>query len=146
MAQRLATVGTGLIGASVGLAAKRAGVAHVDGFDPDSGALERAAERGAIDASASNLGAAVAEADLAVVAAPVAELPAQVAAVLAATSDRCTVTDVGSTKGPVCAAAAGAARVIGGPPGCGPETPGAQDPPPGPLQGAAGVPPPRATT
>ena len=125
MAQRLAIVGTGLIGASVGLAAKRAGVAHVDGFDPDSGALERAAERGAIDASASNLGAAVAEADLAVVAAPVAELPAQVAAVLAATSDRCTVTDVGSTKGPVCAAAAGAARFIGGHPVCGSEARGA---------------------
>ena len=49
---RLALVGTGLIGASVGLAAKRAGVAHVDGFDPDPGALERAAERGAIDTSA----------------------------------------------------------------------------------------------
>src|SRR5437667_7849253 len=121
---RVAIVGTGLIGASVGLAAKRAGVAHVDGFDPDSGALERAAERGAIDASASNLGAAVAEADLAVVAAPVAELPAQVAAVLAATPDRCTVTDVGSTKGPVCAAAAGAARFIGGHPVCGSEARG----------------------
>src|SRR2546421_2845570 len=126
MAQRLAIVGTGLIGASVGLAAKRAGIAHVDGFDPDSGALERAAERGAIDASASDLGAAVAEADLAVVAAPVAELPAQVAAVLAATPDRCTVTDVGSTKGPVCAAAAGAARFIGGHPVCGSEAHGAE--------------------
>jgi prephenate dehydrogenase len=32
---RVAIVGTGLIGASVGLAAKRAGVASVAGFDPD---------------------------------------------------------------------------------------------------------------
>jgi threonine dehydrogenase-like Zn-dependent dehydrogenase len=36
---RLAIVGTGLIGASVGLAAKRAGVAQVAGFDPDPEAL-----------------------------------------------------------------------------------------------------------
>ena len=33
--ERLAIVGTGLIGASVGLAAKRAGVAHVAGYDAD---------------------------------------------------------------------------------------------------------------
>ena len=121
---RLAIVGTGLIGASVGLAAKRAGISHVAGFDPDSAALEQAAERGAVDASAPSLREAVAEADLAVVAAPVAELPAQVAAVLGATPERCTVTDVGSTKGPVCAAAAGAARFIGGHPVCGSEAHG----------------------
>src|SRR5919202_2552134 len=121
---RLAIVGTGLIGASVGLAAKRAGVAHIDGFDPDPAALERAPERGAIDASAPELRKAVAEADLAVVAAPVAELPAQLAAVLGATPERCTVTDVGSTKGPVCAAVAGAARFIGGHPVCGSEAHG----------------------
>src|SRR5207248_3778143 len=35
-----------------------------------------------------------------------------------------TVTDVGSTKGPVCAAAAGAARFIGGHPVCGSEAHG----------------------
>ena len=34
---RLAVVGTGLIGASVGLAARRAGVARVLGWDPDGG-------------------------------------------------------------------------------------------------------------
>ena len=121
---RLAIVGTGLIGASVGLAAKRAGVDRVDGFDPDPRALELAAERGAVDGSAPSLVDAVAEADLAVVAAPVADLPSQVSAVLEATPDRCTVTDVGSTKGPVCAAAAGAARFIGGHPVCGSEAHG----------------------
>jgi prephenate dehydrogenase len=125
--QRLAIVGTGLIGASVGLAAKRAGVAQVDGFDPDSGALERAAERGAIDASAPNVAEAVAAADLAVVAVPVAELPAQVVAVLDASPEGCTVTDVGSTKGPVCAAAAGTARFIGGHPVCGSEAHGPEN-------------------
>src|ERR671933_102318 len=124
---RLAIVGTGLIGASVGLAAKRAGVAHVDGFDPDPAALERAVERGAIDASAPSVAEAVAAADLAVVAAPVAELPAQVAAVLGASPERCTVTDVGSTKGPVCAAAAGTTRFIGGHPVCGSEAYGPEN-------------------
>ena len=45
---RVALVGTGLIGASVGLAAKKAG-AEVVGFDPDEDALAGASEKGAID-------------------------------------------------------------------------------------------------
>jgi prephenate dehydrogenase len=49
MPSRLALVGTGLIGASVGLAAKRAGADRVVGFDPDPQALRTAAERGAVD-------------------------------------------------------------------------------------------------
>jgi prephenate dehydrogenase len=122
--QRLALVGTGLIGASVGLAAKRAGIDRVVGFDPDPQARELAAERGALDDAAETLADAVAGADLAVVAAPVSELPAQVTRVLDAAPERCTVTDVGSTKGPVCAAAAGAARFIGGHPVCGSEAHG----------------------
>jgi prephenate dehydrogenase len=122
--RHLALVGTGLIGASVGLAAKRAGIDRVVGFDPDPQARELAAERGALDDAAESLAGAVAGADLAVVAAPVAELPAQVTRVLDAAPERCTVTDVGSTKGPVCAAAAGAARFIGGHPVCGSEAHG----------------------
>jgi prephenate dehydrogenase len=116
---RLAIVGTGLMGGSVGLAAKRAGVERVVGFDSDESALAAAAERGAIDEIARSLSQAVAEAELAVVAVPVAELPAQVGAVLAASGDDATVTDVGSTKGAVCAAALGSARFIGGHPVCG---------------------------
>ena len=65
---RLTVVGTGLIGASVGLAAKRAGV-RVAGWDPDPGALAVAAERGAVDDPAASLEAALSEADLAVIAA-----------------------------------------------------------------------------
>jgi prephenate dehydrogenase len=45
---RLAVIGTGLIGASVGLAAKRAG-ASVSGFDDDEATAELALERGAVD-------------------------------------------------------------------------------------------------
>ena len=84
---RLAIVGTGLIGASVGLAAKRAGVADVAGFDVDADFLGIANERGAVDTAAASLEEAVEGADLAVVAAPVATLPAQVAATLAASGE-----------------------------------------------------------
>ena len=45
---KLALVGTGLIGTSVGLAAKHALGAEVSGWDPDPAALAGAAERGAI--------------------------------------------------------------------------------------------------
>jgi prephenate dehydrogenase len=123
--RRLAIVGTGLIGASVALAAKRAGVvAEVAGFDPDGTALEEAARRGAVDEPADSVEAAVADADLAVVAAPVAQLSAQVRAVLAATTDGTTVTDVGSTKAGVSAAARGSSRFVGGHPVCGSEARG----------------------
>ncbi|HEU5278895.1 MAG TPA: prephenate dehydrogenase/arogenate dehydrogenase family protein [Gaiellaceae bacterium] len=118
----LAIVGTGLIGASVGLAAGEAGVPEVSGWDVDGGALRIAAERGAVQA-ASSLEAAVSGADLVVVAAPVAALPAEVAAVLAATGEGTTVTDVGSTKTPVTRAVSDG-RFIGGHPVCGSEAHG----------------------
>ena len=122
--RNLAVVGTGLIGASVGLAAKRAGVDRVAGFDPDGEALRAAAVRGAVDEPAASLEAVLAGADLAVVAAPVASLAAQVAAVLETAPDGCTVTDVGSTKTAVCAAAARSPRFVGGHPVCGSEARG----------------------
>ncbi len=121
---RLALVGTGLIGASIGLAAKRAGVAMVSGWDPDAAALESARERGAIDRAADSLASALVDAELAIVAAPVTALPAQIAATLAASSDGCTVTDVGSTKSSVCAGVSEPVRFIGGHPICGSEARG----------------------
>ncbi len=119
----LAVVGTGLIGASVGLAARRAGVARVVGWDVDPAHLSTAAERGAVEA-APDLAAALAGAELAVIAAPVTALPVQVRAVLEASAPECTVTDVGSTKGGVCEAAADSGRFVGGHPICGSEARG----------------------
>src|SRR5580765_5802011 len=113
MTRTVALVGTGLIGASIGLAAKRGDGVRVRGFDPDAGALEEAAARGAVDESFGSVEEMLAGADLAVVAAPVTQLPAAAAAVLAASSDSTTVTDVGSTKAAVCAAAGAAARFVG---------------------------------
>jgi prephenate dehydrogenase len=120
--RRLAIVGTGLIGASVGLAAKRAGIEEVYGYDADPEALGVAAERGAVSPAAS-LVEAVEAAELAVVATPVALLGDQVELALTATSDA-TVTDVGSTKGRLCKAVAERARFIGGHPVCGSEARG----------------------
>ena len=121
---RLAIVGTGLIGASVGLAAKRAGAGSVAGFDVDRDALAAARARGAVDEAAGSLGEAVADAELAVVATPVATLAAEVRAALRASGEGCTVTDVGSTKRAICASVGDRVRFIGGHPVCGSEAHG----------------------
>ena len=121
--QRLAVVGTGLIGASAALAARRAGVPTVAGWDPDGEALALAAARGAVE-PADDLAATVADAELVLVAAPVGDLPETVRDVLGQAAEGATVTDVGSTKRPVCAAAAADERFIGGHPICGAETRG----------------------
>ncbi len=116
----VAVVGTGLMGASVGLAAKRAGVERVVGYDADASAADAARERGALDAVGA-LDDVLAVADLAVVAAPVTALPALVEDVLARTPESCTVTDVGSTKTwsmPL------GERFVGGHPVCGREARG----------------------
>ena len=123
MVSTLSIIGTGLIGASVGLAAKRVGTTQVAGWDPDAETLALAAERGACTA-ASSLDHAVGDGQLVVVAAPVAELPGAVRAVLDRAPEGCTVMDVGSTKGAVCEAAGADGRFVGGHPICGAETRG----------------------
>jgi prephenate dehydrogenase len=144
--QRLAVVGTGLIGASVALAAKQAGVESVSGFDPDSHALEVAVERGAVDLTSTSLPDALADAELVVVAAPVTQIAAQVAAAIDSSTDSCTVTDVGSTKSAACTAAGGSARFVGGHPVCGSEARGAEHASSELFQGATWFLTPLATT
>jgi prephenate dehydrogenase len=117
---RVAVLGTGLIGASVGLAAKRAGH-DVRGWDADGAHLATAAERGAVDAAAS-LREAVADAELVVVAVPVAFLASSVEAALEA-APQATVTDVGSTKATL-ARAVDDSRFVGGHPVAGAEVRG----------------------
>jgi prephenate dehydrogenase len=96
---RLAVVGTGLIGTSVALAAGRAGT-RSRGWDSDSGVLERAAGLRAIE-PASSLAEAVADAELVVVAVPVGAAPSVVREVLDAAGADAVVTDVASTKRPL---------------------------------------------
>jgi prephenate dehydrogenase len=94
----LAIVGTGLLGASVALAAKRAGVARVTGWDADPETLREAVGAKALDASVGSLAEAVAGVELVVVAVPVGVLVATTREVLALATPDLTVTDVGSTK------------------------------------------------
>jgi prephenate dehydrogenase len=89
--ERLAVVGTGLLGASVALAARRAGV-RVAGFDTDEEVLRQAVALGAVET-----GGSLADAELVVVAVPVGSAPAVVREALSAAPDA-TVTDVASTK------------------------------------------------
>ncbi len=131
--QKLTVVGTGLIGASLGLAAGARGIA-VSGWDPDPDALRVAGERGAVTPAAS-FAEALEGADLAVIAAPIGELPGQVREVLAAGADA-TVTDVGSTKAGAVAAAAGSPRFVGGHPIAGSEARGPEHASAGLFEGA----------
>ncbi|HVW19464.1 MAG TPA: prephenate dehydrogenase/arogenate dehydrogenase family protein [Solirubrobacteraceae bacterium] len=108
---RVAVVGVGLVGASVGLAAKARLGAAVVGVDPDPGAALAA---GAIDAAAP-LEQALDGADAAFVAVPVAALADTVRSVLDAAPPACAVTDVGSVKRPVVEAIADE-RFVGGHP------------------------------
>ena len=132
--ERITIVGTGLIGASIGLAASAKGHA-VSGWDPDASSLATAAARGALVA-ADSLADALASAELVVVAAPIGALPAEVARVLAHTGEQVTVTDVGSTKASVVAAAGGSPRFVGGHPMAGSEARGAENAAAGLFEGA----------
>jgi prephenate dehydrogenase len=96
---RIAVLGVGLIGGSIGLAARE----HVEdvevvGFGRDPGRLRRAAELGAIDGAADSIAGAVEGADLCFACAPVGALPELVRAALDAAGPDCVVSDVGSTK------------------------------------------------
>ena len=101
--ERLAVIGTGLVGTSVALAAGRTGT-RCRGFDADPGVLERSAGRGAIE-PASSLAEAVADAELVVVAVPVGAAPTVVQEALDATGPDVVVTDVASTKRPLASVA-----------------------------------------
>jgi prephenate dehydrogenase len=117
---RVAVIGTGLVGASVGLAARRA-EHDVRGWDTNDTTLEAAATRDAVEPT-KTLADAVAQAELVVVAVPVTAISETVETVLAAVPDA-TVTDVGSTKAAV-AAAVTDERFVGGHPVAGAEVRG----------------------
>jgi len=124
---RIAVLGVGLIGGSIGLAARARLDADVDGFDPDANLLERAKELGAIDSAHGSVAEAVQGAELVFCAAPVAALPGLVAEALDAAVDDCAVTDVGSVKRDVIAALGSDSRFIGGHPLAGAETSGVEN-------------------
>ncbi len=103
---RLAVIGVGLIGGSFALALKQAKkVSHVVGAGRSRQNLELARSRGIIDSIAPDAATAAKGADLVLVAAPVA----QFASIFAALKEsEALITDGGSTKRDVIAAARGA--------------------------------------
>jgi prephenate dehydrogenase len=124
---RIAVLGVGLIGGSIGLAAKRRLGAEVVGHGRTAATLERAAELGAIDRAAASLEEACEGAEIVFCAGPVAALPEQARAALAAAGPETVVTDVGSTKGELVAALGEDERFIGGHPLAGAETAGVEN-------------------
>jgi len=98
----LVIYGVGLLGGSLGLAAKRYRVAEqVLGIGRNEARLSRAQDRGAVDAYATDLSAIDDQCDLAVVCTPVGLIPDVVLQLAGHLSPRAVITDVGSTKGKV---------------------------------------------
>jgi prephenate dehydrogenase len=124
---RIAVLGVGLIGGSIGLAARRRLEAEVVGCGRSPERLARAVELGAIDRAAGSVAEACTDADLVFCCGPVAALPEQAREALAAAGPDTAVSDVGSTKGELVAAVGGDDRFIGGHPLAGAETAGVEN-------------------
>jgi len=104
--ERVAVIGVGLIGGSFALAlkaAKRCG--HVAGAGRSAANMQRALERGAIDSIASDAAAAVQDADLVLVSTPVAQIEKIFLSINSKIKANAIITDAGSTKRDVVAAA-----------------------------------------
>jgi len=100
---RLAVIGVGLIGGSFALALKQArAVSHVVGVGRNAANLKLALERGIVDSTASDPADAARGADLILLATPVAQFPKVLASL---TGAKAVITDAGSTKRDVIAAA-----------------------------------------
>jgi len=123
---RIAVLGVGLIGGSIGLAAREhVEDAEVVGFGRDRDRLRVALERGAIHRAADSAAAALDGADMCFACAPVGALPALVRDALESAGPDCLVTDVGSTKQDL-VAAVDDPRFVGGHPIAGAETAGVE--------------------
>jgi prephenate dehydrogenase len=128
-ARKAAIIGLGLIGGSLALALKARGLADsVVGVARREETLREAEARGVVDQAGRDIAAAIAEADLVVLATPVRTAIAQLAQIAPGLAAGCLVTDVASTKAELVAAAAKAlpdsVHFIGGHPMAGSERSG----------------------
>lgn len=102
MFQRVAIVGLGLIGGSLGLALRQANAAEqVAGYDLGHGVCDRARRVGAIDQAYTALADAVRGAELIVLATPVGAMHALLQSMATLASPGAVITDVASTKSQV---------------------------------------------
>jgi prephenate dehydrogenase len=123
-AERVAVVGTGLIGGSVAMGLRSAAPnLRVTGFDHDDAALKEATRRGALTDAATSPAHAVEGADVVVVAVPVDRVGESCRELLPGLGDDAVVTDVGSAKSRVVeeAQAVMGGRFVGGHPMAGSE-------------------------
>jgi prephenate dehydrogenase len=123
---RIAVLGVGLIGGSIGLAARERAEAEVVGWGPRPQTLETALDKGAVDRIAGTVEEAVGDADAVFACAPVELLPDLVADALKAANPDCVVTDAGSTKRALVEAITDE-RFVGGHPVAGAETAGVKN-------------------
>ena len=124
---KVAVLGVGLIGGSIGLAARRRLGAEVVGHSRTAATVERAIELGALDHGAATVAEACEGAELVLCAGPVEKLPEQARAALEAAGPDTVVSDVGSTKGELVGTLGGDERFIGGHPLAGAETAGVEN-------------------
>ena len=102
MFNRVAIIGLGLIGGSLGLALRQAKAARqVAGYDMQKGVSERARKLGAIDQSCSSLTEAARGAELIILATPVGAMRSLLQQLASCASPGAVVTDVASTKAQV---------------------------------------------
>lgn len=102
MFKRVAIIGLGLIGGSIGLALHKAEAAEqVTGYDLGKGVSDRARKVGAIDEPFSALADAVRGAELVILATPIGAMRALLQNIAGAVTPGAVVTDVASTKAQV---------------------------------------------
>ncbi len=96
----VAIVGTGLIGTSLGLAIKQAGIKDIQivGTDRERGHAGKAHRMGAVDRAVGSLASAVEDAELVIVATPVMAMKDVFQAMSSRLREGCLVTDTGGSK------------------------------------------------
>ena len=100
--EKIALVGVGLLGGSIGLAAKKRGLARrVEGYVRRQQTIDECIRVGAVDRADSALHTVVEGADLVILCTPIAQMAALTTKLLPYLAQDSLVTDVGSVKGPV---------------------------------------------
>lgn len=108
---KVVLIGVGLIGGSFALSLKKANaVSHIVGLDRHLSSLETAKRLGIVDSFTEDIALAVADADLIVIATPVAQTAKILSAIYPYLEPATIVTDAGSTKADVVAAARAALK------------------------------------
>jgi len=100
--RKITIIGVGLLGGSIGLAARQRRIAgEIAGFVRRAASLKDCEKAGAVDYATTDLLAAVSKADLVILCTPLAQMPSLAQQLLPALKRGAIVTDVGSVKADV---------------------------------------------